>query len=195
MGIIPIFLTAVLTCGVSCMPLTPSEKRIRACLERLRTQLCGGDDSEILCWLIPGVLASSQRPLRDHPVYAPCWTGKRPRPLPPEARTLVVGWVQRILDSGVQSVICLLERAQLDRYYVRGGLGLPAGGLLEYYQLRGLEVRHIPMTDYQRPSQTEMKQVLEAFDRLPRAVLLHCSAGIDRTTPVAAFLLDQRGPN
>ena len=175
------------------MALTPSEKRIRACLERLRRQLCEADNSEILCWVIPDVLASSQRPLRDHPVYAPCRGGVRPPPLPPEARPLVVEWVQRILDSGIQSVICLLEPAQLEKYYVRGGLDLPGGGLLEYYRLRGLEVTHIPTTDYQRPRVTAMKKVLNAFDQLPRAVLLHCSAAIDRTTPVAAFLLDERG--
>lgn len=173
------------------MALTPDEKRIRGCLERLRRQLREGDDSEILCWVIPRVLASSQRPLRDHPVYAR--GGSPPEPLPQEARPLVVEWVQRILDVGIRSVICLLESAQLEKYYIRGGLDLPGGGLLEYYRLRGLETAHIPTTDYQRPSAEGIKKVLNAFDQLPRPVLLHCSAGIDRTTPVAAFLVNERG--
>jgi protein tyrosine phosphatase (PTP) superfamily phosphohydrolase (DUF442 family) len=105
----------------------------------------------------------------------------------------VVEWVQKILDAGIKSVICLLEPAQLKKYYVQGGLNLPGGGLLEYYQHRGLDVRHVPMTDYQRPSAVVMKLVLNAFDLLPQPVLLHCSAAIDRTTPVAAFLFKERG--
>jgi hypothetical protein len=174
------------------MALTSSEKAIRVCLEGLRRKHCAGDDSEILCWVLPGVLASSQRPLRDHPIYAPCVPGHKPAPLPPEARPLVIRWVQRIIDSGIRSVICLLEPAQLDRHYVRGGLALPGGGLLEYYRLRGLQVRHVGLTDYQRPTEREMTAALAAFDELPRAVLVHCSAGIDRTTPVAGFIKDRR---
>jgi protein-tyrosine phosphatase len=81
----------------------------------------------------------------------------------------------------------------LEKYYVRGGLGLPGGGLLQYYELQGLTVRHKSLTDYQRPTAEEMRHVLEEFDQLPTPVLLHCSAGIDRTTPVAAFLVEQRG--
>jgi len=173
--------------------LTPDEKWIRGCLEQLRRQLCAGNNSKILCWVIPGVLACSQRPLRDHPVYSPCSSGFRPQPLPPEASTLVVEWVQKILDAGIKSVICLLEPAQLKKYYVQGGLNLPSGGLLEYYQHRGLDVRHVPTTDYQRPSAVVMQLVLTAFDLLPQPVLLHCSAAIDRTTPVAAFLFKERG--
>ena len=171
------------------MALTPTERKIKSCLERLRRQIYSGDDSEILCWVIPGALACSQRPLRDHPVYG----GPDPPPLPPEACPLVEEWTQRVLDSGICSVICLLELAQLDKHYVHGGLGLPGGGLLEYYKRRGLEVRHQPTTDYQRPSEELMENVLSDFDELTPPVLLHCSAAIDRTVPVAAFLVEQRG--
>lgn len=175
------------------MSLTPDEKRIRDCLEKLRIQLKKDADSEILCWVIPGILATSQRPLRDHPVYAISQGGSRPPSLPPEARPLVIKWVQRILDAGIRSVICLLESAQLKKYYINGGLNLPGGGLLEYYRLQGLEVSHIPTTDYQRPSEYIMNKVLNEFDLLPYPVLLHCSAAIDRTTPMAAFILNKRG--
>jgi protein tyrosine/serine phosphatase len=49
------------------------------------------------------------------------------------------------------------------------------------------------MTDYQRPPESAMQEVLEAFDELPKPVLIHCSAAIDRTTPVAAFIYRYRG--
>lgn len=154
-------------------------------LQRIRGQLRQGDESEIWIWVIRGRLACAQRPLRDHPKF-----GGR-NPLPPEARPLVVSWVDRILRAGFRSVISLLEAAQLNRYYVRGGINLHPTGLLGYYRDRGLEVESIPCTDYQRPSEDQMRQTLEAFRRLPKPVLLHCSAGIDRTSPVAAYLRKQ----
>jgi hypothetical protein len=163
------------------------EKYIRSELQRIRSQITRGDDSELVLWVIPGELALSQRPLRDHPQFG------GHSPLPPEARPLVVDWVERIKNLEIQSVICLLEPAQLDKYYIRGELNLHEHGLLGYYESQGLLVRHFPMTDYQKPPESEMQEVLEAFDDLPKPVLLHCSAAIDRTTPVAAFIFQYRG--
>ena len=89
-------------------------------------------------------------------------------------------------------MICLLEDKQLGRHYVSGGIGLHEGGLLGYYESRGLVVRHFPTTDYQRPPESLMEDVFAAYEELPKPVLLHCSAGIDRTTPVAAFIVSER---
>jgi hypothetical protein len=154
-------------------------------LQRIRQQLRGGDESEVWIWVIPSHLACAQRPLRDHPQF-----GGR-SPLPSEARPLVERWVDRFVEAGFRSVISLLEVAQLDRYYVRGGINLHPHGLLGYYESRGLSVESIPCTDYQKPTSARMGQVLEAFRHLPKPVLLHCSAGIDRTAPVAAFLYEE----
>lgn len=148
----------------------------------IRRQLRAGDESEMWIWVIPGSLACAQRPLRDHPEF-----GGR-SPLPPAARPLVESWVDRVLEAGFRSVLSLLDVTQLDRYYVRGGINLHPHGLLGYYESRGINVESIPCTDYQRPTDTQMGQVLAAFRRLPKPVLLHCSAGIDRTALVAAFL-------
>lgn len=163
------------------------ERHIRKELQRIRCQIAARNESEIVVWVIPGQLSCSQRPLRDHPQFG----GRMPLPL--EARSLVVSWVDQIKQMGIRSIICLLEDQQLDRYYVRGGLGLHEGGLLGYYKSQGLEVRHFPMTDYQLPQESYIQKVLKAFDELPKPVLLHCSAAIDRTTPVAASIAHQRG--
>jgi hypothetical protein len=156
-------------------------KHVKGKLEALRKRHECGDDSEIIVWINKD-LGCAQRPLRHHPKY-----GGR-TPLPPDARPLVAEWVKRVREHGFKSIICLLEDAQLDRYYVRGGLGLHANGLLGYYKSQGFEVRHFALTDYQSPSVSEKETIIKLFDELPKPVLLHCSAGIDRTSPVAGYI-------
>lgn len=165
-------------------------KQIRSELKRIREQIYQRDESEIWIWVIPDRLACAQRPLRDNPQFGG-GPGKHPPPLPPEARPLVEGWVDRIIEGGFRSVISLLEVAQLQRHYVRGGIILHPDGLLGYYRSRGLLVESIPCTDYKTPTAERLCRVLEAYQLLPGPVLLHCSAGIDRTAPVAAFLSDR----
>jgi hypothetical protein len=157
-------------------------KAIQDRLRRVKQRLRGGDESEFWIWVIEARLACAQRPLRYDPRFP------ERMPLPPEARPLVELWVNRILGVGFRSIISLLEDAQLDRHYVRGGLDLHPKGLLGYYRHRGLEVASIPCTDYQRPSDDKMREALAAFRRLPKPILLHCSGGIDRSSPVAEYL-------
>ncbi len=159
------------------------EAGIRNDLARIRTQLQDANDSQLVTWPIPGVLACAQQPLRDHPEFGGY------NPLPPHAKRLVEEWVARVKEAGIRSIICLLEPRQLDRYYVRGGLALHPEGLLGYYRACGLQVEYFPLTDYQRPPESEMEKILRAFTVLPKPVLVHCSAGIDRTTPVAAYIV------
>ena len=169
------------------MSLTNLEKDIRAKLNQVRIQIKAGDNSDIMTWLLDGDLACSQRPLRDHPEF-----GGR-KELSPEARPLIVDWVERVKSLGIRSIVSLLEVTQHEKYYIRGGLDLHPEGLFGYYQSQGIAFCHIPLTDYQKPSQSQMERVLEAFDRMPKPVLLHCSAAIDRTTPVAAYIVSERG--
>ena len=57
-----------------------------------------------------------------------------------------------------------------------------------------LDVVHYPLTDYQRPSDASMSRIADEYDRLPKPVLIFCSAAIDRTTPVAAFIVRLERP-
>ncbi len=171
-------------------------RRIRSELRRIRSQIRMGDDSELVVWVIPDELACSQRPLRDHPKF-----GGRGRPLPREARPSVVKWGERVKQLGFHSIICLMHAKEL-RYY--DGLGLDRYGLLGYYKKQGFYLRHLPWADpaHARTAEERLllkqqgevikKKALAAFDDLPKPVLVHCSAGIDRTTPVAAFIADQK---
>jgi Type I site-specific restriction-modification system, R (restriction) subunit and related helicases len=156
--------------------------RIRSAMVNLADALRSDPGSLPLRWILPDLLACGPRPLRYHPTY-----GGR-SPLPSEARPLVIDWVEQIRGEGIHSILCLLEVAQHQRYYGHE-LGLHEHGLLGYCDEIGFEVVHQPLTDYQRPDDDQLDQALTAFKRLPKPVLVFCSAAIDRTPPVVAHLV------
>lgn len=168
---------------------------LRRALSTLGKRLQSGDQSRILLWVIPDALACAHRPLRFHPIF-----GASGKDLPPEAAREVLEWVRRIRAHGVKSVICLMHPKEL-RHYARLDLG--AADLIDLYRKESLEVRHIPWDDpAHRPLSEKAsfegelvrvrEEALSAFDALPKPVLLHCSAGIDRSSPVAAFIFAMR---
>lgn len=110
-------------------------------------------------------------------------------------------WVKRIVDQGFRGLICLMHPKEVAHY---AGLALGADDILALYQQQGLIVRHLPWDDpAHRPANErasfgdELLRIrgaaLECFDRLPKPILLHCSAGIDRSSPVCAYLDQERG--
>lgn len=78
---------------------------------------------------------------------------------------------------GVRSIICLLAEDQLVLYEA-----LPSG-LISYYQAVGFEVVNVPAFDHRNPplSAEQLEDVWRAYAKLPKPVVVHCSAGIDRT--------------
>lgn len=164
---------------------------IRAGLRSLGARLDGRDDAELVVWVIPGRLACAHRPLRHHPEFG----GSR-RDFPPQATEAVKRWLDRIASEGFRSIICLMHPKEIAHYKA---LVLDAPDLITFYRKAGLQVHHNPWDDpAHRPVgerasfSDELVRIqaksLEDFDRLPKPVLLHCSAGIDRSSPVAAFI-------
>jgi len=164
---------------------------LRDALATLGKRLCSGDDRELLVWVIPNTLACAHRPLRHHPQF-----GGSGRDLPPEATPEIQRWVDRVKTAGIRSIVSLMHPKEL-RHYARLDLG--AEDLIAFYLKSGFKVRHIPWEDpaHRSPSgrfsfQEELARIrteaLCAFDELPKPVLLHCSAGIDRSSPVAAYI-------
>ena len=114
---------------------------------------------------IPDLLFATSRPGYDYGANAP---------VSPE---VVSRWIAEVKNSGAKSVLCLLNEQHLKLYG-----GLPTG-LLQAYRDAGFEVGHVPVVDHQRPplSGNELEAVEQHFNELPKPVLIHCSAGVDRT--------------
>jgi len=168
---------------------------LREALATLGRRLRSGDDQELLVWVIPDALACAHRPLRHHPQF-----GGSGRDLPPEDAPEIQKWVDQVKGAGIRSIISLMHPKEL-RHYAQLDLG--AEDLIALYLKSGFEVRHIPWEDpaHLPPSgcfsfQEELARIqteaLRAFDELPKPVLLHCSAGIDRSSPVAAYIWVKR---
>jgi len=92
-------------------------------------------------------------------------------------------WIESAQSLGVVSIICLLAEEHLHLY--------PDADLLGIYRAAGFEVHHIPVTDHRRPPLTpqQLAAVLRAWQELARPVLIHCSAGIDRTGAAVEHIL------
>ena len=66
-------------------------------------------------------------------------------------------------------------------------------GLLSRYRSEGFDVCHIPTADQQTHPFTldEYEHAWESFQNLPKPVLVHCSAGMDRTGRVVRYILER----
>ncbi len=159
-------------------------------LNLLSKKLAQGDDSEILVWAIPDLLACAPRPLRYHPEFG----GSR-MVLPSKATHLVYSWVSQLRKCGIKSIISLMHDADLRCY---SGLDLPGKDLLQYYKEQAFIVYRIPYEDPHHKSSTPAEkcktlkrirnEALHTYNQPVKPVLIQCSAGIDRTAPVAAYI-------
>jgi hypothetical protein len=170
---------------------------IKQAMAALCRKLADGNDRELLHWIIPGGLACAHRPLRCHPRYG----GSRAL-LPRETTCLIEEWVEFIKVEGIKSIISLWHDGDSACYR---SLPLGDGDLLNYLSAQGLQIARHPYEDprHKRSPKDEARETLKrirsgalkSYDQLPQPVLIQCSAGEDRSAPVAAYIYANRGAN
>jgi len=172
-------------------------REIKSAMAALGREIKRGNDRELLHWIIPGALACAHRPLRYHPQY-----GASRTPLPQSATPLVEEWAELIKVEGIKSIISLWHEGDAACYR---SLPLGNGDLLAYLAAQGFKIARHPYEDpahKQTPPAIARKtlerirrEALISYDELPKPVLIQCSAGEDRSAPVAAYIHAQRTTN
>ncbi len=165
---------------------------IRDGMRELARRLESGDESQLIYWIEQNELGCSVRPLRRHPRY-----GQGRLTLPAEARPLVDEWIEFVKLENIRSILSLMHDADLACYR---RLGLRNENLLDHLAEAGFQVASCPYEDphYKKSSPQEKRatllevrtQALIAFRNLPKPVALMCSSGMDRSAPVAAFIIE-----
>jgi len=181
------------------MTIAPFEARvslrcevIRHSMRELARRLESGDESQLIHWVKQDELGCIVRPLRRHPRYA---LGRLT--LPAETRPLIDEWITLVKVENIRSILSLMHDADLACYRL---LGFRNESLLDHLADAGFQVASCPYEDphYKRSSPDEKhatllevrKRALIAFRKLPKPVLMMCSSGIDRSAPVAAFIIE-----
>lgn len=147
-----------------------------------------------LLWVVQDSLACAPRPLRYHPQF-----GGRVPSLPAQAASALQAWLASLKDHGVGTIVVLATPGEMRRYAT---VTVPEPDLLSLYASLGFRVHHHPVEDPAHAAQSAKAGILDQIEALKAiilaeyairtgAMLIHCSGGMDRTAPIAAFIANQ----
>lgn len=120
-----------------------------------------------IAWVIEGKLARGCRPGRFIPEAS--------------VDESVTHWIEQATGMGIKTIVCLLSTKEIETHYLSVGIDL-----LSRYHAAGFTVIHIPVNDHRSPPIEDdcLRDILEAIESAAEPMLIHCSAGIDRTGAV-----------
>jgi protein tyrosine/serine phosphatase len=127
-------------------------------------------------WVIEGRLARSARP------------GYPSRSVEKE---IVLSSIDCWKSHGIRSVICMLTSDEL-LYYPETD-----GDLLDLYRAGELVTRVIPVENHKEHplNESEMDKVWAVYQTIEKPVLIHCSAGLDRTGAAVEAIMERETQN
>ena len=148
-----------------------------------------------LLWVIEKSLACAPRPLR----YDSKFGGRVPFLIPSEAAAALSEWIAALKEEGIGTILCLATPGELKRYSV---VVSPHPDLISLYRSSGFVIHSHPVEDPAHAPAHEKGGILKKMEALKPttlseyqarkgAMLIHCSGGMDRTAPIAAYLASQ----
>lgn len=144
-----------------------------------------------LLWIIESHLACAPRPLRYHQKFG----GQVPL-MPSESAADLFEWLDLLRAHGIGTIVVLATVGEMKRY---SSVISPRPDLLSLYRSVGFVVHHHQIEDPAPAPVSAKARILDQMEALKFIILteyqertggmlIHCSGGMDRTAPIAAYI-------
>jgi hypothetical protein len=113
-----------------------------------------------------------------------------------EAAQALHQWLDSLRTIGIGTIVVLATHGEMKRY---SSVVTPQPDLLSLYRSLGFLVHHHPVEDPAHAAPSARLGILDQMEKLKPvvlaeyqrrigAMLIHCSGGMDRSAPIAAFI-------